>query len=56
MRPGAHHAVTSHPVHLAVVLFIQPQLKRGLTGGEVGIGDPHLLEAEIDSPLFYILR
>jgi len=37
-------------------LFIQPQLKRGFTGSEIGIGNSYLLEAEFDSPLFNILR
>jgi len=53
---SAHHAMTRHPLHLAVVLFVQPRLQFGLAGGEVGVGDAHLLEAKLSTPLFYILR
>ena len=56
MRPGAHHAVASHPFHFAMVLFIQPCLQFGFTGAEVGIGDTDLLEPELCAPLFDLLR
>ena len=56
MGTGAHHTVTGHPFHFAVVLFIQPCLQFGFTGAEVGIGDPHLLEPKLCAPLFDLLR
>ena len=56
MGASAQHTVTCHPVHFAVVLFIQPCLQFGFTGAEVGIGDPHLLEPKLCAPLFDLLR
>ena len=56
MWTGAHHAVTRHPLHFAVVLFVQPGLQFWLAGREVGIGNAYLLEAKLSTPLFYFLR
>jgi len=56
MRAGAHHAVTRHPLHLAVVLIIQPCLEFWLTGREIGIGDTHVLKTKLSAPLFNVLR
>ena len=55
MRTRPHHAMARHPLHLAVVLFIQPRLQTGFAGAEIGIGDADLLKAEIQSPLFNLL-
>jgi hypothetical protein len=43
--------MTRHPLHFAVVLFVQPGLQFGLAGGEVGIGNT-FLEAKLSTPLF----
>lgn len=52
MRPRTHHAVARHPIHLAMILLIQPRLQFGLFGAQIGIANTHLLEAEVASPLF----
>ena len=56
MRTGAHHAMTRHPLHFAVVLFVQPCLQFGLGLAEIGIGNTDLLEAKLGAPLFDLLR
>ena len=56
MGASAQHTVTRHPVHFAVVLFVQPGLQFGLAGGEVGIGNAYLLEAKLSTPPFDFLR
>lgn len=54
MGTGAHHTVTRHPVHLTVILLIQPGLQPRLFQRQVGITDTHLLKAERQPPLFNI--
>lgn len=56
VRTCTHHAVARHPLHLAVILFIQPRLQFRLAGGEIGIGNTYLLKAELVAPPFDILR
>lgn len=52
MRAGAHHTVTRHPVHFAVVLLVQPGLQARLFQTKIGIADTDLLKAEFQPPLF----
>ena len=56
MRASAQHTVTCHPVHFAVVLFVQPCLQFGLGLAEIGIGNTDLLEPQLCAPLFDLLR
>jgi len=51
VRTGAQHAVTGHPFHFAMVLFIKPCLQFRLFSGEVGIANTDLLEAIGLAPL-----
>lgn len=55
MRTRPHHAVSRHPRHLALILFVQPRLQARLFCAEIGVGDADLLKAEIQSPLFNLL-
>lgn len=55
MRAGAHHAMSRHPLHFAMILLIQPGLQTRLLHAEIGVADADLLKAERQSPLFYIL-
>ena len=55
MRTRAHHAVARHPLHFAVILFVQPRLQTRLFRAEIGVGDADLLKAEILAPLFNLL-
>lgn len=52
MGTGAHHAVTSHPFHFAMVLLVQPGLQARLFRAKIGIADTDLLKAEFQPPLF----
>lgn len=56
MRTRAHHAVSRHPGHFSVVLFLKPGLERRFAGAEIGIRDPYVLKAERSAPLFNIER
>ncbi|CSF26496.1 Uncharacterised protein [Shigella sonnei] len=56
MGASAQHTVTCHPVHFAVVLFVQPCLQFGLGLAEIGIGNTYLLKAQFQPPLFNFLR
>ena len=56
MRARAHHAMARHPLHFAVVLFIQPRLQFRFAGAEIGIGNTYLLKAQLCAPLFDLLR
>ncbi|MMZ71842.1 hypothetical protein D1872_354800 [compost metagenome] len=56
MRARAHHAVARHPLHFAVVLFVEPGLQFWLARGKIGIGDTDFLEAKLSAPLFNVLR
>lgn len=53
---GAHHAVSRHPLHFAMILFVQPCLQLGLAGGKVGVSDPDLLKTQFSTPLFDAVR
>ena len=55
MGTRAHHAMTRHPLHLAVVLFLQPRLQPGFFKAEIGIANTDLLEAEFAPPEFNLL-
>ena len=55
MRTRPHHTVARHPLHLAMILLVQPRLKTRLFRTQIGIGDADLLKAEIQSPLFNLL-
>lgn len=47
MRTRPHHAMSRHPLHLAMILLLQPRLQARLFRTEIGIGDADLLKAEI---------
>ena len=46
-RPGAAYAVAGHVPELAVVAGVEPCEQRRLVRGQVGVGDCHLLKAEL---------
>src|SRR5476649_554668 len=51
VRTCAQHAMTGHPLHFAMVLFIKPCLQFWLFSGKVGIANTHLLKAKGLAPL-----
>lgn len=55
MRARTHHAVSRHPRHLAMILFLQPRLQARLLRAEIGIANTDLLKAEFQTPLFNAL-
>ena len=55
MWTRTHHAVARHPLHFAVILFVQPRLQTRFFRAEIGVGDADLLKAEILAPLFNLL-
>lgn len=55
MRARAHHTVTRHPLHLAMIVFIQPCLQLGFGAAEMGIGNTNLLKTQFSTPLFNVL-
>ncbi|MNN73657.1 hypothetical protein D3C81_1897910 [compost metagenome] len=56
VRASTQHTVTRHPLHLAMVLFVQPCLQFGFTGAEIGIGNTDMLKTQLGAPLFDVLR
>ena len=53
---GAHHAVSRHPLHFAMILFVQPCLQLRFAGGKVGVSDTDLLKTQFSAPLFDAVR
>src|SRR6056297_13664 len=49
--PGAFATVARHPVHVAMLALGQPLIQLTLGVGQVGIGEPDLLEPEFGAPL-----
>src|SRR6056297_2856710 len=50
-RQGAFATVARHPVHVAMLALGQPLIQLTLGVGQVGIGEPDLLEPEFGAPL-----
>lgn len=49
-RARALATVRRHPVHFAVQPLVQPLIEPGLIAGQVGVGNPDLVEAQFPAP------